>query len=169
MNHPPPASETPFWRIGKSGIHSRGVFAARAIPRAARIIEYIGVRVTKSESTRRGNELYERAKKSGSGLVYLFELNKRFDLDGNVAWNPARLLNHGCQPNCESQIVRGRIWIVARRGIKEGDELTYDYGYDIEHYKEHPCRCGSPKCVGYIVRQDQRRRLKRLLAVKTAG
>lgn len=169
MNPDSSRQENPFWKIGKSGIHARGVFAARPIPRGSRIIEYVGVRVSKSESMRRGNELYERARQSGTGLVYMFELNKRVDIDGNVGWNPARLINHGCRPNCESQIIRGRIWIIARRHIKEGEELTYDYGYDIEHFEEHPCRCGHPRCVGYIVRQDQRPRLKRLIARKSSN
>ncbi len=52
---------------------------------------------------------------------------------------------------------------MALREIEPGEELSYDYGYDIEHWEEHPCRCGHPDCVGYIVRHDQRKKLKHLL------
>src|SRR6185436_12484213 len=73
--------------------------------------------------------------------------DSRHDLDGEVAWNPARWLNHSCAPNCDAEWIEGRIWIVARRAIRAGEELTFNYGYDLEDYREHPCRCGSPDCV----------------------
>jgi hypothetical protein len=72
-------------------------------------------------------------------------------LDGNVPWNPARFLNHSCDPNCEAEPDGGRVWIVARRGIRAGEEITFNYGYDLQDYREHPCRCGAADCVGYIV------------------
>jgi hypothetical protein len=75
----------------------------------------------------------------------------------------ARLINHSCDPTCEAQVIKGQIWIVAMADIEPGEELTYDYGYDLEHFMEHPCRCGSENCVGYIVRTDKRRKLKRIL------
>lgn len=128
-----------------------------------RIIEYIGEKVTKTESDRRGLAYLEKAKNDGLGLVYLFELNKRYDLDGNVPENFARHINHSCFPNCESQIKRGRVWIVSVREIGVGEELSYDYGYDLEHYEEHPCHCGNKKCIGYIVAHRHRNKLRRIL------
>ena len=58
-----------------------------------------------------------------------FELNQRHDIDGDVAWNLARRINHSCGPNCETQNIRGHIWVVACRDIAPGEELTYDYGF----------------------------------------
>jgi SET domain-containing protein len=40
---------------------------------------------------------------------------------------------------------------VARRYIRAGEEITFNYGYDLEDYREHPCRCGADGCAGYIV------------------
>lgn len=151
------------WEVRPSGIHARGLFASRPIRAGERIIEYVGERITKAESNRRGLARMEKARRRGGGMVYIFELNKRYDLDGNKPWNPARLANHSCDPNCEVENQRGHLWMVARREIEAGEELTYDYGYDLQHFLEHPCRCGSPRCVGYIVRTDARMKLKRLL------
>jgi len=158
------SSESLCYRVRRSGIHRRGLFAARDIQKGTRVIEYVGERITKAESQRRAVRTIERAAKTGGGAVYIFELNKRTDIDGNVATNFARLINHSCQANCETEIIRGKIWIIAVRNIKQGEEFSYDYGYDLDHYEEHPCRCGSRNCVGYIVAKDQRRRLRRILA-----
>ena len=46
--------------------------------------------------------------------------------------------------------------------------MTFDYGFDIDCFEEHPCRCGKPKCVGYIVSQDQWPELEKRLAKKAA-
>lgn len=127
------------------------------------MIEYIGERITKAESERREEQRLKELRKGGDGCVTIFDLNKRHDLDGRSARNVARLINHSCAPNCRSEQVRGRIWIVARRDIAVGEELTFDYGYSLENWELHPCRCGTEKCPGYIVGAGQRWRLRRLL------
>lgn len=154
---------TKLYKRSASSIHNSGLFATQDIEKGARIIEYLGERITKAESERRAIAWAEKARKKGKGLVYIFELNKRYDIDGNIPSNPARQINHSCEANCEAEIVRGHIWILAAQDIKKGDELTYDYGYDLEHFLDHPCLCGKPSCVGYIVRKDQRWRVKRIL------
>jgi uncharacterized protein len=153
------ASISPWFLVRHSLIHGEGVFAARDIPRGTRVIEYVGERISKSEAQRRSERQVEHSKLGGAGAVYIFEATTRHDIDGNVPWNPARLINHSCEPNCQAENVRGRIWIKARKHIRAGDELSYDYGYDPEHYEEHPCRCGSSTCVGYIVGRQYRKRL----------
>ncbi len=131
-------------RIGPSPIHGQGGFATRRLPKGARVIEYAGQRITKAESLRRCEH----------HNWFIFGLDDEFDLDGNVEWNPARFLNHSCAPNSEAVFEDGRVWIVALRAILPGEEITFNYGYDLVDYQEHPCRCGTPKCVGYIVAED---------------
>ena len=153
-------------RVSRSPIHGYGCFAIKTIPKDTQILEYVGEKVTKAESNRRGLLQEELGKENGDGMVYIFELNKRYDIDGNVPENLARFVNHSCEPNCEAVNIRGRIWFTALRVIEEGEELFIDYGYDIEHFLDHPCRCGTDTCVGYIVHKSQRWRVRRALAKK---
>ncbi len=158
---------SPYITVKGSSIHNKGVFAKKDIPEGTRIIEYVGEKITKKESDRRADEDIEASKKDNNkGAVYLFELNKRYDIDGNVPWNTARFINHSCDPNCETDIIKGHIWIIAIRDIKKGEELSYDYGYDLDSFEDHPCRCGSKNCVGYIVSEEHRPKLKRILSRK---
>ena len=148
-----------------SSIHGRGLYATKDIPAGTLIIEYVGERITKAESDRRDEKRLARMKAGKSdGCVYIFEVNKRHDIDGDVPWNTARLINHSCDANCESDTIRGHIWIKARRDIAAGEELAYDYGFDLANWRDHPCRCGTKKCVGYIVTKTQRWRVKKHLA-----
>ncbi len=159
-----PAPTTSEWvRVAASPVHGTGIYAAKDIPAETRIIEYVGERITKAESNRRDEARLARQQEGADGCVYLFEVNKRYDLDGDVSWNTARLINHSCEPNCETENVRGHIWITALRDIQAGEELSYDYGFDWENWRDHPCRCGSPKCFGWIVHRDQRKKVARIL------
>jgi SET domain-containing protein len=125
----------------RSTIHGTGGFARVDIPCGAQLIEYVGEKITKAESLQRCEQNNE----------YIFELSDEWDLDGNVPWNPARFLNHSCAPNCEALLEDEHIWIFAVRDIRAGEEITFNYGYDLTDYREHPCRCGAPNCLGYIV------------------
>jgi len=155
-----------LWELRGSSIHQLGMFARKDIPAGKKIIEYIGERIDKDESTRRCLEWEEKARKKGAGLVYVFDLNEEYDLDGNVDDNPAKYINHSCEENCEAINEEDRIFIYSKTDIAKGDELSFDYGYDLEHFLDHPCLCGSEKCVGYIVAKDSRRKLKQLLKKK---
>jgi SET domain-containing protein len=130
--------------VGPSAIHGLGGFARTFIPKGVRVIEYRGVKISKAESLQRCARNNE----------YIFHLNEEFDLDGDVPWNPARFLNHSCSANCEAQNSEDRIWIVALRDIAAGEEITFNYGYDLVDYQEHPCHCGAPNCAGYIVAEE---------------
>src|SRR5579859_5196803 len=84
-----------------SPIHGTGGFARTLIPNGEQIIEYVGRKIDKLESLREC-ELEN---------PFIFCLDDDFDLDGNVDWNPARLLNHSCGPNAEALLTDGQIWI----------------------------------------------------------
>ena len=124
-----------------SAIHGLGCFAGHAIPAGARVIEYVGEKIDKAESLRRCE----------AGNEYIFALDETHDLDGLVGHNIARFINHSCAPNCEAGPAGEKIWIIALRDIAPGEELTFNYGYDLIDYREHPCHCGSAGCAGYIV------------------
>jgi uncharacterized protein len=150
--------------IKKSKIHNNGVFARKNIRKGTKVIEYVGEVVSTKEGDKRAEEQDKLSKKDPSfGKTYVFELNNKFDLDGNFKYNPARFINHSCNPNCKYKQEKLRIWIVARKNIKEGEEISYDYGYDLEDYKDPKCKCGSKKCIGYIIGKSYRKDFKKLV------
>lgn len=154
---------SPWIRSANSAIHGRGVYARVPIPRDTRIVEYVGERITKAESVRREKLRLDRQRRGADGCVYIFELNKKHDLDGRTRGNVARLINHSCSPNCRAETIRGRIWIIAATDIAAGEELTFDYGYGYNEWRLHSCRCGSRNCAGFIVNAAQRWRVRRIV------
>ena len=137
--------------VGKSRIAGQGLFAAEDITQGTRIIEYIGEKISSQESTRR----------LAAGNAYIFHLNYRYAIDGETLENTARYINHSCDPNCAVEIIKRTIWIVAVRDIKEGEELSYNYGYDLQHYQDNPCHCGAKQCCGYILDRQYWERIQR--------
>jgi hypothetical protein len=127
-----------------SPIHGLGGFAVEAIAVGTAVIEYIGRRIDGIECVRQCSQ----------NNHFIFALADGVYLDGNVEWNPARFLNHSCDPNCTAELLGGRLWIVARRAMAAGEEVTFNYGYDLESFRDYPCHCGSPKCVGYILAEE---------------
>ena len=161
------ATTSPWAEVYDSPVHGRGMIAKVDIPAEATIIEYVGELVDKDESNRRGEALAEEAARTGGAAVYLFVVNDESDIDGNFEYNTARLINHSCEPNCEAQIDDDeRIWIVATKKIPKGAELAFNYGFDLEDYKHHPCRCGTKSCVGYIAGEEYWDELKKKLEKK---
>lgn len=141
--------------VRNSEIHGRGVYATQDIAKETQIIEYLGEYIDKEESERRAWEQVAHADETGDAAVYIFTLDDKWDIDGDVPWNDARLINHSCEPNCEAWIEGDEIYIYALRDIKAGEELTFDYGFDVDCYLDHPCQCGTDSCVGYIVSRVQ--------------
>lgn len=159
--------QSQYCEVRGSDIHGRGVYATRVIPPETQIIEYVGELIDKQESEKRGVSQHEKSLKSGEAAVYIFTLSKRYDIDGNVPWNTARLINHSCEPNCEAWIVGRKIFIHSLVEIQPGEELTFDYGFDVSCYEDHPCLCGKPGCVGYIVSRSQWPELQDLLKAQS--
>lgn len=128
----------------QSGIHGMGGYALCRIRKGSPIIEYVGDKISKDEAAARIEQ----------GNPFIFELDDELDVDGNVDWNPARFLNHSCEPNAEAEIHGDQIWILALRTIQPGEEITFNYSYDMENFEEHPCCCGASNCVGYMVAEE---------------
>ena len=155
-----------LYRVKKSNIdrNGRGLYATKDIKAGTRIINYVGKIITKKQTE-------ESEKFDNSKPIYLFDLNSRYDLDGNVSWNTARLINHSCLNNCDYEGKGLKLWVNANRDIKMGEELTCNYGFSYDSdYKQFPCKCGSKNCVGYIVRESTRWRInKKFKKTKRVG
>ncbi|MGM5480654.1 MAG: SET domain-containing protein [Nanobdellota archaeon] len=134
------------WFIVKdSGIAGKGAFAIQDIPKGTSIVEYKGKILSKDKAEERAQ--YHRK----HGELWIFTLNEDCDVDGSRQNNEARFVNHSCKPNCEAvNYDEEEIWIEAIRDIKEGEELTYNYGFE-EPDEVFPCKCGHENCQGWIV------------------
>ncbi len=127
--------------IGPSRMHAEGLFTTIDITKGTKIIRYIGKKITQEESDRR----------LAAGNVYIFGLNERDSLDGDTPKNTARYINHSCDPNCQTEQFGNTIWIVSSKDIQAGEELTYNYGYEVDDTPADPCHCGADNCCGYIL------------------
>ena len=155
-----------MWSEKKSKIHGTGIVAIERIKKNIKVIQYIGEKITKKEGDKRSAARIKKfLNKKNEGSVYIFELNTKYDIDGSPLYNKARFINHSCNPNCEVEITNNEIWISSIKNIKKGEELNYDYGYpfDEDDFSDHTCKCGSSKCIGYIISQDDWSKYKKFL------
>jgi SET domain-containing protein len=145
-------SRNPLFEVRHSPIHGYGVFAARRIRKGTTVIEYLGERVTHAVADAR----YE-GKDPGDNHTFLFTVDAKTVIDAGINGNEARYINHGCDPNCESTILDGRIFIEAIRTIQPGEELAYDYQIQRDRDDEpdvdevYACRCGASSCRGSML------------------
>jgi len=141
--------------VKRSRIQGSGGFAWRWIPAGTRIIEYKGERISTDEADSRYDDDTMRRHHT-----FLFSVDEDTVIDAAVGGNEARFINHSCDPNCEAVDDGGRIFIEALRDIAPGEELYYDYGYELDEpltdelREKYPCRCGAPNCRGTILAID---------------
>lgn len=144
------------WQVRDSRRHGRGVFAIATIAEGTRIIEYSGELISDAEGERR----YPTAPKGNEDAehTYLLTLDTERVIDANVGGNAARFINHSCEPNCEPIAFGDRMWIVAVRDIRPGEELAYDYAIELDEphtparKRRFPCACGATRCRGSILK-----------------
>ncbi len=136
--------------IRSSAIHAAGCYTMDPIRKGARVVEYTGPRIPKEIA----DEKYEN-----SPTTYLFGVGDgEMVIDGH---GTAMFINHSCDPNCETEEAGGRVWIMAIRNIKAGEELTYDYFLYDGDDDEARCNCGSPQCRGSMYSPEEIRRRAR--------
>jgi hypothetical protein len=146
--------------VRNSPIHGRGVFATRDIRKHTRIIEYRGHRTTWEVALRR-----PASDPDNPHHTFFFETSDGTVIDANVRGNAARWINHSCDANCESyEDEDGRVFIDARRAIRAGDEITYDYRLSVDGRiskrmrAAYACRCGAARCRGALLIEPKKKR-----------
>jgi SET domain-containing protein len=155
----PAAKAKPFFRVRRSKIHGRGVFALRTIRKGTRIVEYKGDVTTWSIARKRPDSDPENPHHT-----FIFERADGKVIDAGRGGNAARWINHSCQPNCEtSEEEDGRVFVEALRTIRAGEELTYDYQLTVDgrlgrkSREAYACHCGAPRCRGTMIARKPRR------------
>jgi SET domain-containing protein len=141
-------AKKPKYYVKESKVHGRGVFAAKNIKKGKKIIEYTGEIISWDEADDRFDD------KGDHSHTMFFSIEGNRVIDGNVNGSEARFINHSCAPNCEAVEKKGRVFIYAKKKIKQDEELFYDYMLIYEGkitkkvLKKYACFCGSKKCRG---------------------
>jgi SET domain-containing protein len=143
-------SSTPFIRVGPSGVHGLGAFAACDLPAQAFLGLYEGRRYSPQDIA---------ARKWDDQLTYLFKLSNDETIDGAKGGNGTRHLNHACDPNCEAveeYDEAGELLLKFQTlvPVDEGEELFIDYALSADDGStpdQYPCRCGSALCRGTML------------------
>ena len=125
--------------VGPSPITGRGLFAGCAIPRRAKIGEFEGEVIPLAEARRRA---------AGLRIVAIVELDRKA-IDARGMRTGFRFINHSCAPNTFMRRTQDRAEFYALRDIAAGEELTVDYRPS-HHDGRLRCRCGAPRCGGWI-------------------
>jgi SET domain-containing protein len=138
--------------VRKSAIQGRGVFAARAIEKGEKVVEYVGERITHAEAEERYDD--ERMRRHHT---FVFSIDDVHCIDASVGGNEARFINHSCEPNAFTRVTRGRIFVIAARDLAKDEEVLYDYWYTTDDSytaddlkRLYPCRCGAATCRGTL-------------------
>ena len=125
--------------IRRSKIHRFGVYAQERIPANKKVIEYTGERLNRRDAKQRDRGDY----------TYLFAIDAYWTLDGAVGGSGAEIINHSCEPNLTSRVMKGHVLYMSLRDIKPGEELTVDYNFSKSNPRTR-CSCGAKNCRGTI-------------------
>jgi hypothetical protein len=121
--------------IRSSSIHAAGCYTTSPIKKGVKVVEYTGPRITKQQADARFHK---------SLTTYLFGIGDGSTvIDGH---GMAMYINHSCDPNCETEELDGRVWVMSLRAIAAGEELTYDYNLYDGDEDEARCHCGASNC-----------------------
>lgn len=139
-------------QIRESGIHGKGVYAARPIREGDTVLEYKGEIITwRRALARHPHDPHQ------PNHTFYFHLDDGHVIDAKYHGNSAKWINHSCKPNLEARQEGRRIFLRALRDIAPGEELLYDYSLVIEGRKtarvknDHACLCGASNCRGTML------------------
>lgn len=159
------SKDSEFGFVHQSPISNKGFYAIKDLAKKTLIIQYKGQRIPLSKVDER---LKEQIKNNLILLFYLCDddYNPIACIDASVNGNDAKYINHSCNPNCEPKYFGDEIWLLAKKDIKAGDELTYNYSFTADIAINFPCNCKSDNCRKYIVDKDEIGSLNNLLRNK---
>lgn len=162
-------------RILQRGVHVKleifktekkgwGVRAREPISRGTFVCEYIGQVQNDEDGTK-------RAKRFDNGEnSYIYDMNAHGSMavfnkeimpcviNATEFGNVSRFLNHSCSPNLVNYMVLvesmdyqlAHIGLFANQDIARGEELSYDYHYEVLPGEGYPCYCEAPNCRGRL-------------------
>lgn len=128
------------FRVGRSRIQGRGLFALSPLPARRKLGELGGELITEREARRRAR---------GRASVMIVEFGDGTALDATRLGSHFKYVNHSCEPNAYMRLCRRRVEFYSLREIAAGEEVTCDYG-ETHHEGRLACRCGRARCRGAL-------------------
>ena len=111
--------------VARSKIHGLGLFAGEDIEWGRRLIEYQGQPLSNKEVKRR------QAFYDSIGFTCLMQFGDGQGIDGILGGNESRFINHSPRPNVGAlREDKWRIVFYSLDDIAQGEELTFNYGFD---------------------------------------
>ena len=145
-----------------------GLCAGAFLPKDTFIMQYIG-EIYSLDSEYGQKKMKEYKDRTCTYLMGLQNNNRHEVIDPTKYGNMARFINHSCDPNCETRKwhIKGElcIGIFAKKDIKEDEELTFNYDFDLNKTRYQKCLCGAKNCRGYlgISTEENKKKLNRNL------
>ncbi len=119
--------------VHKSGIHGKGVFAARDIKRGEFILVIDDSDVVTDPRSLTENQRRYQCDYLENGKIVILKA-------------PERYTNHSCNPDSYTKTVRRLRRRYAMRNIRKGEEITADYAINGYGGILRNCNCGSKQC-----------------------
>ena len=145
-----PRRKKPALFVAASSIDGKGVFAGKRLAAGTRIASY------------KGPVLLWAAippwRKSVAHTMYFSLPGGKRVIDGKMALNPTRFLNHSCAPNVQAVYELNRVRFYTMRRIEPGVELYIDYQFDAPARSDRRtqrawrCGCAAAQCRGALYR-----------------
>lgn len=126
--------------VKPSKIDGKGCFTAARISARKKIGNLGGEIISVREARKRVKQ---------QKRVAMVEFGNGLALDASIHPNELRYVNHSCQPNTYMRCCYGKVEFYALRNIRQGEELTCDYG-ETHHDGKLPCNCGTQHCKGKL-------------------
>ncbi len=112
--------------VRESPIEGKGLFAKKSIKKGEVVLQFRGKRVSDKPD------------------IHSLQISPNEHLLVDEPW---KYVNHSCNPSCG---IKDRVKLVARRNIKKGEEITFDYAMS-ELRMRMECHCGSLNCRKLIM------------------
>ena len=114
----------------KSKIEANGVFAGQNLSQGEEILRIDDSYIVEESKLTQHQKDYEADWLTGDKVILM--------------QSPERYINHSCNPNSHVETKDNIRYVIALQNIRQGDDITYDYGEDFT--RRHKCSCGSPNC-----------------------
>lgn len=119
--------------VRKSKIQGTGVYALRNFNVGEIVLDIDDSQVVSDPSTLSWEDNEYNCDYLDNGRIILMK-------------EPERCINHSCDPSTYVKTIGGIRKVIAKKDIKVGDEITYDYAINGENAGSFPCKCGSNIC-----------------------